>query len=79
MGRGCGTEGEIDTYAELRRADGRGDAARDAAAVLLVALQLGFQGRYRGAGGQRHLQAYGTSCSGAPAMAARQEWQIASL
>jgi type VI secretion system protein ImpK len=47
------------SYADrLIRADQRTDVARDAAAVLLMALQLGFQGRYRGAEGQRTLHNY---------------------
>lgn len=47
------------SYADrLIRADHRTPVARDAAAVLLLALRLGFQGRYRGAEGQRHLHGY---------------------
>lgn len=42
----------------LLREDAHGTAARDAAAVLLLALGLGFQGCYRGAEGQRILAAY---------------------
>jgi type VI secretion system protein ImpK len=46
-------------YAErLQQADGRSVPARDAAAVLLLALRLGFQGRYRGPLGQDILNDY---------------------
>lgn len=43
---------------QLLRADDRGTSARAAAAVLLLALGLGFQGCYRGAEGRRSLAGY---------------------
>lgn len=46
-------------YADaLIAADRRTPVARDAAAVLLMALRLGFQGRYRGAEGSAQLDGY---------------------